>query len=465
MFNTVEIPVWVLVIGGIFAIIGILQRLLFPSVRWFFRKRFNRAVKKLNNRLQLQIQPFKLTDRRVLIDRLAHDPLVAEAIIEHANESGEPAEVVAKKAARYAREIVPHFSAFAYFGFAARVSRWISQSLYRVRLGYLDESAMDEVDLESTVVFVMNHRSNMDYVLVTYLASARSALSYAVGEWARIWPLQGFIRSMGAYFIRRKSQNPLYRRVLARYVQMATEGGVTQAIFPEGGLSRDGGLGQAKLGLLSYIVSGFTPDSKKDVVFVPVGLNYDRVLEDRVLLAARDKDGKKSFRFAPGSFFKFFFHHIWLRMRGKFHRFGYAVVSFGKPVSLREFVEARADQPQENQIAELGAELMAAIGNVVPVLPVSLISKVILAAEGKPLKRIAIKAAAHKLWQDYTACNVYNHIPRGDEDYAVDVGIRMLTIRHILDEVDGVLHANPDNMHLLEYYAKSIEHLPHNPTK
>ncbi len=463
MLNTVEIPVWVLVIGGFFAAIAALERLLFPSVRWFFRNRFNRAVKKLNNRLQLQIQPFKLTDRRVLIDRLTHDPEVAEAIIAHAKESGEPAEIVAQKAARYAREIVPHFSAFAYFGFAAKVSRWVSQSLYRVRLGYLDEAAMDSVDPDATVVFVMNHRSNMDYVLVTYLASARSALSYAVGEWARIWPLQGFIRSMGAYFIRRKSLNPLYRRVLARYVQMATEGGVTQAIFPEGGLSRDGGLGEAKLGLLSYIVSGISPDSKKDVVFVPVGLNYDRVLEDRVLLAAKDQSGKKAFRFAPGSFFKFFFHHIWLRIRGKYHRFGYAVVSFGKPVSLREFVKHRAGQSQEQQIAGLGAELMQAIGNVVPVLPVALISKVILGAGGQPMKRIAIKAAAHQLWQDYAACNVHNHIPRGDEDYAVDVGIRMLTIRHILEEKDGVLHTNLENRHLLEYYAKSIAHLPHTP--
>ncbi|MCF6304869.1 MAG: 1-acyl-sn-glycerol-3-phosphate acyltransferase [Rhodobacteraceae bacterium] len=460
-----EIPVWVLVIGGVLALIAALERLLFPSVRWFFRTRFNRAVKKLNNRLQLKIQPFKLTDRRVLIDRLIHDPEVAQAIIEEAESSDIPAELVAQRAARYAREIVPHFSAFAYFGFAAKVSRWISQSLYRVRLGFLDESAMDAVDPDSTVVFVMNHRSNMDYVLVTYLASARSALSYAVGEWARIWPLQGFIRSMGAYFIRRKSLNPLYRKVLARYVQMATEGGVTQAIFPEGGLSRDGGLGKAKLGLLSYIVSGFTPDSVKDVVFVPVGLNYDRVLEDRVLLAAKDQSGKKTFRFAPGSFFKFFFHHIWLRMRGKFHRFGYAVVSFGKPVSLREFVAAREGQPQENQIAELGDALMQAIGNVIPVLPVSLISKVMLAANGEPMRKIAIKASAHRLWQNYATSDVYNHIPRGDEDYAVDVGIRMLTMRNILQEIDGVLQINPENKHLLEYYAKSIEHLPHNSPK
>lgn len=47
------------------------------------------------------------------------------------------------------------------------------------------------------MVFVINHRSNMDYILVTYLVAERSALSYAVGEWARVWPLKQLVRAMG----------------------------------------------------------------------------------------------------------------------------------------------------------------------------------------------------------------------------------------------------------------------------
>src|SRR5439155_1562129 len=78
----------------------------------------------------------------------------------------------------------------------------------------------------------------------------------------------------------------LYRRVLARYVQLATAEGVTQAMFPEGGLSRDGALRPPKFGLLSYMVARFDPDGERDVVFVPVGINYDRLLEDRNLTAS-----------------------------------------------------------------------------------------------------------------------------------------------------------------------------------
>jgi glycerol-3-phosphate O-acyltransferase len=141
---------------------------------------------------------------------------------DYADEKGIRQDVAAQSARSYAREIVPGFSAATYFGFAIRVARWLSRALYRVRLGSYDEATIRAIDPNATVVFVMNHRSNMDYVLVTYLVAERSALSYAVGEWARVWPLQSLIRAMGAYFIRRRHLNPLYRRVLARYVQMAT---------------------------------------------------------------------------------------------------------------------------------------------------------------------------------------------------------------------------------------------------
>ena len=111
-------------------------------------------------------------------------------------------------------------------------------------------AGLERIDPNATVVLVMNHRSNMDYVLAAFLAADQAALSYAVGEWARIWPLSALIRSMGAYFVRRDSKDELYRRVLERYVAMATEAGVPQALFPEGGLTRDGRMREPKLGVI-----------------------------------------------------------------------------------------------------------------------------------------------------------------------------------------------------------------------
>ena len=276
------------------------------------RHRANRAIDELNTRLKLHIQTFKMTKRQVLSDRLLYDPEVLSAVEQYASEHKVPREVAMHKAERYAREIVPSFSAYAYFKIGARLARRVSQSLYRVRLGYTNDDALKAVPPDSSVVFVINHRSNMDYVLVTYVAASSSALSYAVGEWAQVWGLRGLIRSMGAYFIRRDSRDTLYRRILARYVDMATKAGVVQAIFPEGGLTRDGSLRPPKFGLLSYMVANFDPYGARDVVFIPVGLNYDRVLEDRVLTAAASAPAGSppKFRFGPMVFIGYFFKNI-----------------------------------------------------------------------------------------------------------------------------------------------------------
>jgi glycerol-3-phosphate O-acyltransferase len=307
----------------------------------------------------------------------------------------------------------------------------------------------------------------MDYVLVTYMASTSSALSYAVGEWARVWLLQSLIRSMGAYFVRRDSREPLYRKVLARYVHLAIAGGLTQAMFPEGGLTRDGKLRQPKLGLLSYMVTGFDPRGPRDAVFVPVGINYDRVIEDRVQVAAlMTPEGEKPrFKFSPAVLTGFLWHNLMLRLRGKLYRYGYACVSFGKPMSLRHYVTERGidfrtlDEARRfAEIERLGQMLMRKVGDVVPALPVSLVATVILAA-AKPLSALELKGEVEILIRRLLAVGAHIHIPRADQDYAVEVGLRMLLLRHFVEEEDGLYRANPREEILLRYYANAIAHL------
>jgi glycerol-3-phosphate O-acyltransferase len=305
-------------------------------------------------------------------------------------------------------------------------------------------------------------------VLVTYVAATSSALSYAVGEWAQVWGLRGLIKSMGAYFINRDSREALYRKVLARYVHMATSAGVTQAIFPEGGLSRDGKLRPPKFGLLSYMVASFDPLGPRDVVFVPVAVNYDRVLEDRMLTsAASTEPGKKPvFGFNPATFAGHFFRHIWMAMRGEWYRFGYTCVSFGEPVSLRKHVtDAGIDfrllssDARHAETEKLGNKLMQAVGRVVPALPVSLVATAMLKAGDNSLSLLDIKQQVSDLIGELERGGSYVHIPRADRDYAITVGLRMLTLRHLVLEEDGNYRANPTELILLKYYANAIAHL------
>jgi len=453
MSATVTLPLWLVVLALLLAAVAALDRFLVPSVRWFFRRRMERVVAQLNTRLDRPIEPFKLMRRADMIIRLIYDPRVMEAVVDYARDTGVPESVAFEEARSYAREIVPSFSASAYFGFAIQAARWLSRTLYRVRLGRFDEAALGAIDPRATVIFVMNHRSNMDYILVTYLASERSALSYAVGEWARVWPLSRLIRSMGAYFIRRKSRNPLYRRVLARYVQMATSEGVTQAIFPEGGLSLDGKVGPAKLGLLNYIVTGFRPDENREVVFIPVALNYDRVLEDRVLIAAA-QSGERRFRARIGSITRFFLKHLWQKIRGRFQRFGYAAVSFGAPVALRPFLQTETPDPTE----ALALVLMSRIRALVPVLPVPLVAATLLMA-AEPLTRDQITRRATALLHQLRDIGAHLHLPRGQDAIAVESGLAQLELRRLVLQVGDLYEPAPGEVAILAYYAASIAQL------
>ena len=445
----------------------VLERLLVPSVRFFLRRRVNRVLDEVNKRLQIHVQPFKLTKRRVLIDRLMYDPQVMEAAESYGEEEGMPREVVMATIERYAKEIVPSFNAYIYFRFGYWLARQLARTLYRVRLGYADESALERVKPDSTIVFVMNHRSNMDYVLVAYLVAERAALSYAVGEWARIFPLESLIRSMGAYFVRRRSRNKLYRRVLARYVAMATREGVTQAIYPEGGLSRDGALVKPKLGLFDYMLRDFDPAGDRDLVFVPVGLNYDRVLEDRTLILDTDPKakGKKGVE-ALATTLGFFWHNFRLWISRHWFRFGYACVQFGSPVSAQEYLRERQldlrSLARDERFAEVGTladVLMRRVGEVIPVVPVALVADVLVTESNRRWTKLELKAAVQERVDELKLSGAQVYITRDDDDYTIDVGLRMLTLRHLVLDDKGILSAAPEALPLLRYYANSIGHL------
>lgn len=439
----VEIPLWLLVLIVLFAAVTFASHFLFPSVRWFFRKRAERLISRMNERLTRPIQPFKLARRHDQIQRLIYDPAVAQAVVDYAAEKRVPENVAFEKARDYAREIVPSFSATAYFTIGTRLARWLTNSLYRVRLADFDRGALDEIDPEAAVIFVMNHKSNMDYVLVTYLVSQASALSYAVGEWARVWPLSSVIRAMGAYFIRRNNRSALYRRVLARYVQMSVQGGVTQAFFPEGGLSLDGRLGPPKLGLLSYIVDGWEPEGR-DVIFVPVALNYDHVLEDRYLVAAKQA-GVRRFRPPFSDIVGGLIGHLWARLTFRFNTFGTASVGFGRPVSLAAL---QAQGPVE--VDRVGALLMGEVAQAMPAVPVGLVAEVM--RDGAARTEAEVLAAVEAL-----VARIGANAPRRAPKTFVPEALARMRRRRLIKREGDLWGLVPERADIVEFYAASLD--------
>ena len=467
MTGQITISIWVFILLVIIAVLAVLDRILIPSTRWFLRRRINRVLDEIGTRLDIEIRPFQLTKRQVLIDRLVYDSKVVEEIQNHARENDMPLEVVQKKVVNYAREIVPSFNAYLYFRIGYWLAKKIARLLYRVRVGLIEDEQYLSIDPDSTVVFVMNHRSNMDYVLVAFLAAERTTLSYAVGEWAKIWPLQMLIRAMGAFFVRRNSGNPLYRRVLERYIHMATREGVCQAVFLEGGLSRDGRLQTPKLGLIDYMLRRFDPATDRDVVFIPVGINYDRTLEDRSLLRTFDSAAeKRGWWFVCRTTFKFIRRSLVLMILSRWRRYGYACVNFGTPLSAKAYCLdqglnfsrlPRADRFPE--IAKLCHRLMSGISEVVPILPVSLMSTVFLEAMDTELDILDIEERSNRLINELQARGApVFEISRSARAHDIVDAIDLMTLRRMVTASGDQFKAVSAEETIMRYYANTIDH-------
>jgi glycerol-3-phosphate O-acyltransferase len=466
MSSQITLSIWLFLVLLVIGVWAILDRILIPSTRWFLRRRINRVIDEISTRLDIQIKPFQLTKRQVLIDRLVYDARVVEAVQEKAKEQNCPREVVQAEVISYAKEIVPSFNAYLYFRLGYWLAKKVARMLYRVRIGLADNQQFENIDPNSTVVFVMNHRSNMDYILVAFLAAEKTALSYAVGEWARIWPLQTLIRALGAYFVRRKSGNPLYRRVLERYIAMATKEGVCQAVFPEGGLSRDGRLQKPKLGVLDYMLRNYETDNDPDIVFIPVGINYDRSLEDRSLLRALDPHAEKRSKwFAIKTTIRFIWRSVILMILSRWQRFGYACVNFGPSISMRKYARKRGldfsrmiREHRFNEMEKFADQLMADIEHVIPILPVALVATVMSASNKDGLSAFEVETRVNELIEGLIAQDAPVYISSRNRVETVLNALNMLKLRKLVVETDGIYRATPGEDEILIYYANSIAH-------
>jgi glycerol-3-phosphate O-acyltransferase len=214
------------------------------------------------------------------------------------------------------------------------------------------------------------------------------------------------------------------------------------------------------------MLRGFRLDGERDLVFVPLGINYDRVLEDRTLLRSIDPDARPVNSFwTVWNTAGFVVNNLRLMVKSGWRRFGYACVNFGTPISVRAYCAERGLDFQalpaaerKRAVAELGAHLMAGVGQVVPVLPVPLVAEVVLGRGKEGISELELKAEVNARIERLEAAGAHIYVPRADRDYAVGVGLRMLTLRHLVGEADGLYSALPSELTLLRYYANSIAH-------
>jgi glycerol-3-phosphate O-acyltransferase len=452
------------IIAG-FSIVG-----LFVGGAWYARRSGRRALLRFRGRLDR----FKLAGRKAVRERLLDDPVVADAVRAHAAATATSEAAAWKRVDEYVHEIVPFFNVVAYYQVGYRVSERVLNLFYKVSVEHEDHRAVDRLPRNSVLVYLINHRSNADYVLVSYALAGQVAISYAVGEWARAFPLEHIFKAFGAYFVRRRYREPLYHAVLERYVQLITREGVTQGIFLEGGLTRDGRLKTPKIGLLDYVLGiAREPAYRSRMYVVPVAVNYDRVLEDRSLLrelasrelASRESGGRPSRLKQLGEVTRYLWWNAARLVTRRWKRYGRAAVTVGAPISLEAWFARNADlfelakTERRARVQSLCDDVMSRIGQLVPVTPVPLACAAIQSLDRDFIPRSALLARMSEMRDTLVELNgrVLRHERGIDETF--DRAWKMLRMRHVLAEEGAGYVVLPRGRELVSYYANSIAHL------
>jgi glycerol-3-phosphate O-acyltransferase len=456
-------PFWV--ISGIF--------LAALAIAALVRGRASRIALRAVHRSGSRVDRFKLTKKAFIRETLLADDAIAAAVREHAAECSIDEAAAWRRVGAYIDEIVPFFNILTYYKIGLVVSKALLNFFYKISAEYAGRESSEVLPRDAIVIYLMNHRSNADYVLVGYVLSGRVAISYAVGEWARTFPLEYIFKSFGAYFIRRKYREKLYHTVLERYVQLITRNGVTQGIFLEGGLSRDGKLGKAKIGLLDYVLGiARDPAMRRRIYIVPVAINYDRVLEDRSLL--RELDAREGRERPPryvqlGEVLRYVWWNMARLVARKWKRYGRAAVVIGEPFPIEAWLDeqdretggifeiARADRLARVQL--LSDSVLEKIAAIVPVTPVTLACAALQSFDGDFISHIRLLSRMGEMREVLQELNARVIHREGTVDDIFDRAWRMLRMRRILVRVGDGYAILPGNRPLLSYYANSISHL------
>jgi glycerol-3-phosphate O-acyltransferase len=407
-----------------------------------------------------------ISHRRNLVKGLIHGPQVHQAILDEAERSKTSVEKIEAQALRYGNEIASDY-AYTAIRFLEVVLSWFWNKIYDgIKVNHIE--AVQEVAHGHEVIYVPCHRSHIDYLLLSYLLF-RNGLTpphIAAGINLNMPVIGSLLRRAGAFFMRRTFKgNPLYTSVFNEYLHTLFTRGFPVEYFVEGGRSRTGRMLQPKTGMLAITLRSFLRSNRLPVVFVPVYIGYERVLEGRTYLGELRGASKKK-----ESIFDIFKVINAIRKQ----RFGSVWVNFGEPLKLAEFLDSeqpdwRSQQlaPQyrpswlndtANHLAERIARHLneAAAVNPVNLVALALLSTSKLALDEKALARVLDLYLALLRSVPYSP---HTTLPQGDGQTLIDYVQNMHLLATQKDALGKIYYLDENNAVLMTYYRNNVLHI------
>jgi len=406
-----------------------------------------------------------VSHRRNLVKGLVHGPQVRQAILDEAEREKISVERAEAQALKYGNEIASDYT-YSAIRFLEIILSWFWNKIYDgIKVNHIER--VQEVVNGHEVIYVPCHRSHIDYLLLSYLLF-RNGLTpphIAAGINLNMPVIGGLLRRGGAFFMRRTFKgNPLYTAVFNEYLHTLFSKGFPVEYFVEGGRSRTGRMLQPRTGMLAITLRSFLRTHRLPILFVPVYIGYERVLEGRTYLGELRGAAKKK-----ESIFDIF------KVIGALkQRFGSVWVNFGEPIRLAEFLDQQQPdwRQQElgpdyrpdwlndatNKLSEQVARHLneAAAVNPVNLVALAMLSTTKLALDERALARILDMYLALLRRVPYSE---HTTLPEGDGNALIEYVQGMQLLAEQKDALGKILYLDEQNAVLMTYYRNNVLHI------
>ncbi len=406
-----------------------------------------------------------ISHRRHLVKGLVRDPQVRQAIAEEADRQNISLEKAEAQALRYGNEIASDYT-YTAIRFLEVILSWFWNKIYDgIKVNHID--GVKDIAQGNEIIYVPCHRSHIDYLLLSYLLF-RNGLTpphIAAGINLNMPVIGSLLRRGGAFFMRRTFKgNPLYTAVFNEYLHTLFTKGFPVEYFVEGGRSRTGRMLQPKTGMLAITLRSYLRSSRMPIVFVPVYIGYERVLEGRTYLGELRGAVKKK-----ESIFDVF------KVIGALkQRFGQVAVNFGEPIKLAEFLDQQQSGWREQALAphykpewlhetthRLGAKVARHLNEAAAVNPVNLVALALLSTSKLALDQRALERVLdlYLTLLRSTPYSPHTTLPDGNGKALIEhvKGMNLLSEQN--DALGRILYLDEQNAVLMTYYRNNVLHI------
>ncbi|NNK85638.1 MAG: hypothetical protein HKO91_08825 [Desulfobacterales bacterium] len=259
-----------------------------------------------------------------------------------------PLREVRKNADEYLDEIAAKYSP-GLIKIAEVLVGWFLRMMFEdVMVNADDLARVKTMSQKGPLILIPNHKSHIDYLILSYLLYQHNmpCPHIAAGKNLSFWPMGPLFRGGGAFFIRRTFRGAvLYSKVFSEYIFKLLQEGFNIEFFIEGGRSRTGKLIMPKLGLLSILLDAYKNKSCEDMIFAPIYIGYDRVIEETAYLDELEGGQKEKENF------------LQVIKARKFlkNRYGKIYIQFSDPISINDLLAQHGSSLADMQSKEKNA--------------------------------------------------------------------------------------------------------------